>query len=85
MSLEAERIVQPSQDPVSNVLKWILLVVGIGTFAALGRTTGRTYEAAPPFPAARRASDPGLSLDVLACFNGSARRNTLAGSLSAVV
>ncbi len=50
MSLEAERIAQPSEDPVSNVLKWILLVVGIGTFAALGWTTGRTYEAAPPFP-----------------------------------
>src|SRR6185437_15257039 len=50
MSLEAQRIDQPIEDPVSNVLKWILLVIGIGTFAALGWTTGLTYEAAPPFP-----------------------------------
>jgi nitric oxide reductase subunit B len=50
MGLESERIGQPSEDPVSNVLKWILLVVGIGTFAVLGWTTGLTYDAAPPFP-----------------------------------
>src|SRR5580700_3809893 len=50
MGLESERIGQPSEDPVSKVLKWILLVVGIGTFAALGWTTGLTYETAPPFP-----------------------------------
>ena len=50
MSLEAGRIAQPSEDPVGNVLKWVLLVVGIGTFAALGWTTDRTYGAAPPFP-----------------------------------
>ena len=50
MTLEAERIDQPIEDPVSNVLKWILLVVAIGTFAALGWTTVLTYQAAPPFP-----------------------------------
>ena len=50
MTLEAERIDQPTEDPVSNVLKWILLAVAIGTFAALGWTTVLTYQAAPPFP-----------------------------------
>ncbi|HVV66150.1 MAG TPA: cbb3-type cytochrome c oxidase subunit I [Rhizomicrobium sp.] len=37
-------------DPVSNVLKWILLVVAIGTFAILGFATAVTYERAPPQP-----------------------------------
>jgi nitric oxide reductase subunit B len=44
--------VAPDQmrDPVSNVLKWILLVVGIVCFAVLGWTVKLTYDAAPPFP-----------------------------------
>jgi nitric oxide reductase subunit B len=50
MTLEAERIDQPIEDAVGNVLKWILLVVAIGTFAVLGWTTVLTYRAAPPFP-----------------------------------
>ena len=37
-------------DPVSAVLKWILLVVAISCFAVLGWTTKLTYDAAPPFP-----------------------------------
>jgi nitric oxide reductase subunit B len=48
--MEAERINQPTKDPVSNVLKWILLCVAIASFAILGWTTKLTYEAAPPFP-----------------------------------
>jgi len=35
---------------VSNVLKWVLLVVAAGSFAILGWTTDLTYKAAPPFP-----------------------------------
>src|ERR1700730_8746208 len=50
MTLAAEQIDQPIEDPVSNVLKWILLAVAVGTFAALGWTTFLTYQAAPPFP-----------------------------------
>ena len=50
MTMEAERIDQPTKDPVSNVLKWILLVVAVASFAILGWTTKLTYEAAPPFP-----------------------------------
>lgn len=37
-------------DPVSNVLKWILLVVAIVTFALMAWTTVVTYERAPPQP-----------------------------------
>ena len=50
MTLEADRIDRPKEDPVSNVLKWVLLVVAVGSFAILGWTTELTYEAAPPFP-----------------------------------
>ena len=37
-------------DPVSNVLKWVLLVTAIVCFALLGYSTKLTYEAAPPLP-----------------------------------
>ncbi len=50
MTLEADRIDRPTEDPVSNVLKWVLLVVAVGSFAILGWTTDLTYKAAPPFP-----------------------------------
>src|ERR1700680_2935498 len=50
MTMEAERIDQPADDPVSDVLKWVLLVVAVVSFAILGWTTKLTYEAAPPFP-----------------------------------
>ena len=39
-----------SEDPVSNILKWILLVVAITTFAGLAWATVETYRAAPPQP-----------------------------------
>src|SRR5271169_3723238 len=50
MTMEAARIDRPTEDPVSNVLKWVLLVVAVASFAILGWTTKLTYEAAPPFP-----------------------------------
>jgi nitric oxide reductase subunit B len=50
MTLEADRIDRPAEDPVSNVLKWILLIVAVACFATLGWTTKLTYEAAPPLP-----------------------------------
>jgi nitric oxide reductase subunit B len=50
MTMNAGIIDRPTEDPVSNVLKWILLAVAIVTFAILGWTTDLTYEAAPPFP-----------------------------------
>ena len=43
-------LAQPSVDPVSDILKWILLVVAIACFALLGWATVLTYEKAPPQP-----------------------------------
>jgi nitric oxide reductase subunit B len=37
-------------DPVSGVLKWILLVVAVGSFALFAWATVLTYERAPPQP-----------------------------------
>ena len=47
---EAAMADRPVEDPVSNVLKWILLAVAVVCFAILGWTTKLTYRDAPPFP-----------------------------------
>jgi nitric oxide reductase subunit B len=39
-----------AHDPVSNVLKWVLLAVAIGTFALMGWATVDTYRLSPPQP-----------------------------------
>ena len=44
--------VPPSRDPVSDVLKWILLAVAVVCFALLGVATVKTYREAPPLPEA---------------------------------
>ena len=49
-TVAAARFDRQAEDPVSNVLKWVLLVVAIASFAILGWTTKLTYKAAPPFP-----------------------------------
>ena len=41
---------QFGEDAVSKILKWVLLLVAIGTFAGLGWATWETYHAAPPQP-----------------------------------
>jgi nitric oxide reductase subunit B len=41
---------QLTKDPVSNVLKWVLLAVAIGTFALMAWATVVTYITAPPQP-----------------------------------
>jgi nitric oxide reductase subunit B len=46
-----------AEDPVGNVLKWILLAVALATFSLLGWTTLLTYRAAPPLPARFVAAD----------------------------
>jgi nitric oxide reductase subunit B len=38
------------EDPVSNVLKWVLLAIAVGTFALLGWATDITYDTQPPQP-----------------------------------
>ena len=45
-------LAQPSVDPVSDILKWVLLVTAIVCFALLGWATVLTYEKAPPHPQA---------------------------------
>jgi len=50
MPLAAENIDPPVEDPVSKVLKWVLLMVAVATFGLLGWATVMTYRAAPPQP-----------------------------------
>jgi nitric oxide reductase subunit B len=50
MTLDADRIDRQVEDPVSNVLKWVLLLVAILTFALLAWATVVTYRTAPPQP-----------------------------------
>ena len=56
-------------DPVSNVLKWILLAVAVGSFALFAWATVATYERAPPQPE-RLSTSAGATLmtdaDILA-------------------
>jgi hypothetical protein len=54
-----------AEDPVGNVLKWILLAVAVATFALLGWTTHLTYKAAPPFPERFVAPDESRRADQL--------------------
>ena len=50
MTLDAERIDRPVEDPVSSVLKWVLLAVAIVTFGLLAWATTVTYRTVPPQP-----------------------------------
>jgi len=50
MSHSSALPVTGTNDPVSNVLKWILLAVAVATFALLIWATVLTYERAPPQP-----------------------------------
>jgi nitric oxide reductase subunit B len=50
MTSAAKRIDRPSEDPISNVRKWVLLAVAIGTFGLMGWATSATYQASPPRP-----------------------------------
>jgi len=61
-----------SADPVSDVLKWILLAVAIICFGLLGWATVLTYEKAPPQPQifTDRAGTPIMSADDIAAGKG---------------
>jgi nitric oxide reductase subunit B len=52
MRVREKELAIPSVDPISDILKWILLVVAIICFALLGWATVLTYEKAPPHPQA---------------------------------
>ncbi|HET8534612.1 MAG TPA: hypothetical protein VFL74_03585, partial [Sphingomicrobium sp.] len=49
-SAQAKDLSQPSIDPVSDILKWVLLVTAILCFAMMAWATVLTYRAAPPHP-----------------------------------
>jgi nitric oxide reductase subunit B len=72
MTIEAERVDQPTNDPVSNVLKWVLLVVAVASFAILGWTTKLTYEAAPPLPDRFVAADGAVLMTAADVVSGKA-------------
>ncbi|MBU6296650.1 MAG: cbb3-type cytochrome c oxidase subunit I [Alphaproteobacteria bacterium] len=50
MPTDLSNISPAPHDPVSNVLKWILLAVAVGSFALLAWATVVTYMLAPPQP-----------------------------------
>ena len=50
MSEVSETYSPSTDDPVSNVLKWILLVVAIVCFTLIAWATAVTYDRAPPQP-----------------------------------
>ena len=50
MTANVASSVHPSEDPVSNVLKWILLAVAVGSFAIFAWATVLTYQRAAPQP-----------------------------------
>ena len=39
-----------NEDPVTRILKWLLLATAVACFAAIAWATGRTYQGAPPVP-----------------------------------
>lgn len=63
---------QPSTDRISDILKWILLVVAIVCFGLLGWATVRTYDQAPPHPQAftDRAGNIIISADDIVAGKG---------------
>src|SRR6478672_11419686 len=41
---------EPSVDPISDILKWILLAVAVLCFGLIAWATVQTYDQAPPHP-----------------------------------
>jgi nitric oxide reductase subunit B len=50
MSMTAEAHHPATEDAVSNVLKWVLLIIAVLTFALMGWATSITYDRSPPQP-----------------------------------
>jgi nitric oxide reductase subunit B len=50
MSQSSDAVSPITVDPVSNVLKWVLLAVAVVSFALFAWATVLTYERAPPQP-----------------------------------
>jgi nitric oxide reductase subunit B len=68
------------EDAISNVLKWVLLLVAIGTFAGLAWATVETYAAAPPQPDRYITADGALVMrgdDIIAGKSGFQRADLM--------
>ena len=74
MTLEAQQIDPPFRDPVSSVLKWVLLAVALLTFALMAWATTATYGLAPPQP----DRFVGVVVDVTSQKNAQERQRLLA-------
>ena len=72
MEIDQANIAPAPFDPVSNVLKWILLAVAIGSFALLGWATVETYRQAPPQPDLFLASSGATLMSEADIFDGKA-------------
>ena len=70
--MQDRELAKPSIDPVSDILKWILLVIAIICFGLLGWATVLTYEKAPPHPQAftDRAGNVIMSADDIIAGKG---------------
>jgi nitric oxide reductase subunit B len=70
--MQRTAVTEPSVDPVSDILKWILLVVAIICFGLLAWATVLTYEKAPPQPQAftDRAGNLVMSADDIVAGKG---------------
>ena len=71
--MQDKELTQPSVDPVSDILKWVLLVTAVICFALLGWATVLTYERAPPQPQAftdRSGNVPMTADDIVAGKGG---------------
>jgi nitric oxide reductase subunit B len=73
MTMDVTQHEHASLDPVSNVLKWVLLAVAILTFALMAWATVETYRLAPPQPERFLAAGGGVVMtgdDILAGKGG---------------
>ncbi len=70
MTADSVNISSHREDPISNVLKWVLLIVAIGTFGLLAWATVVTYRTAPPQPERFVAADGELLMTGADVFAG---------------
>ncbi|HVI05522.1 MAG TPA: hypothetical protein VM711_05450, partial [Sphingomicrobium sp.] len=70
--MQDKELQRASIDPISDILKWILLLVAVACFALLAFATVLTYEQAPPHPQAfvDRAGKVIMSADDLVSGKG---------------
>ncbi|HEY5107229.1 MAG TPA: cbb3-type cytochrome c oxidase subunit I [Caulobacteraceae bacterium] len=80
MSTGSMLSVPPLHDPVSNVLKWILLAIAVASFAVMAWATTVTYRTTPPQPERFVSADGSLIMsgdDVVAGKGGFQRADLM--------